>query len=56
VRKRDIREQRRDKSTRWDAQPSPEPDEGESEGGEPDSYPLDLWPQELSEQQEAGRR
>lgn len=30
--------------------PDPEPDDGE--GDTPDAWPLDLWPQELAEQQE----
>jgi len=52
MRKRDIRALRQAKPERW-ASPDPEPDEWE--GDTPDLEPLDLWPQELAEQQEQQR-
>lgn len=68
MRKRDIRALRQAKPDLWTS-PDPEPDEGDSEGGEPDACPVcslvgthklqcpqrGLWPQELAEQQEQQR-
>ncbi len=53
MRKRDLRALRQSAAESHYYQPGPDEDDADDgEGDRPDGEPLDLWPQELAEQQE----